>query len=174
MSLTKEQLELYNKKVEIEARIKNGDQFIDEAKRKLNQLKDLYCSIETKIRRTVYDPKIESSIYVRSDYTGFSTGDYSFYFGYESLGEHPVSVLDKEIAKEKKKRKGQDWNESDDDDWNPKSIWCFTVDKDGKEIYKKPIPSEDIGGNVLFGLLSGIGYWLRDEVLINSKWGSND
>ncbi len=121
--------ELYNKQADISRQIR------EEERRR----KDLIKRAED----LVYQPRVEESIFCRSDYAGFDIAGYSFYYGYEFLAPHPLLK-----------------DEKDDDD---KNTWAFTVFKDNKEIYKRAILPKHIDFDCLKGLLAGFGYWIADK-----------
>lgn len=96
----------------------------------------------------VYHPRIEESMYLASDYAGFSTNTFSFYYGYEELDNHPLLALQKQE--------------------NDRKTWSFVVFKDNQILYKKAILPDHIQWNCLNGLLAGIGYWL-ESLKVNNE-----
>lgn len=91
----------------------------------------------------LYKKIYEDAVYQKSDYAGFSAGEYSFYYGYEELEYHPLLT-----------------NEKNEDS---KKTWTFVVSKNGKQIYRKAILPEHIDWDCAKGLLVGIAYWLNNK-----------
>ena len=91
----------------------------------------------------IYNPEIEDSIYCRNDYAGFVAGEYTFYYGYEEKDYHPFLMSARDDSE--------------------RESWAFVVCKDGKEIYRKAVYPPHVEWNNLAGLLSGIGYWLKES-----------
>jgi hypothetical protein len=90
----------------------------------------------------IYNPIIENSVYCRSDYAGFDAGNYSFYYGYDELDHHPFLAQYEDASDQK--------------------TWAFVVKKNSVDIYRRAIYPPHVHHNNLVGLLSGIGYWLKE------------
>lgn len=128
--LEKHLRELRKQAEELQARIRKGEQLIKEQKKAAEDL--------------LYTPRIEEAIYQAGDYAGMSCEEYSFYYGYEELEEHPLL----KDAKDEDERK----------------TWAFTVaDKAGNVVYRRAIYPEHVGWDCARGMLVGIGYWLEQE-----------
>lgn len=136
---------------------------ITEIEKGLSSLKKQQEEIATRIRRgekllketkkaegaKVYQPRIEETIGLRSDYAGFNINGYYFYYGYEETDYHPL-LTDKK---------------SDED----KKTWAFTITTSQELIYKRAILPEHVEWNCLAGLIAGLGYWLENINIPQTK-----
>ncbi len=100
-------------------------------------------------KRDEFEKLYDIQVYTSDDYCGLSVGNISFYYGYE-VSFCPI----------KSHKTEDDCYEKDCD----KREWCFTAEKDGKEILKMPQskihPRED--EEPFWYLVAGIGHYLKN------------
>ena len=128
--------ELKKNKEALEVRIRKGEKLLKQEQKKRDE--------------KIYKAVIEESIGCKSDYAGFATKDYGFYYGYEELDYHPLRS-----------------DEVNDED---KKTWAFSVINNQQEvIYKRAIDPEHVEWSCLAGLIAGIGYWIEESGQVTVK-----
>jgi hypothetical protein len=98
-------------------------------------------------REDEFEKTMKINAYRASDYAGLVTPEYSFYFGYEETA-CPVKSHRKNC----------------EDYGCEKREWCFTADKNGKEVMrlrKSELFPNDEGSDMYFYLVMGIGHFLK-------------